>query len=146
MIYDLALQDILDDTIMEGNKSEDQIPEPSIVRCKLRPFSPFIGALALPQTNRKLRHECLYAMSSLAEAKVNKASDNWRHWKARKTQNVDLGESYPMFDAITNSNRLAGLIGDLFWMEVTQDDDQRAALEAELARLMRYAGSDGDIP
>jgi len=69
MIYDFALQDMIDDPGTDKSTNKDHKDMPGR---KHRPFLPFVGALALLNTNRKLRNEGFLTMESIAHRKAAK--------------------------------------------------------------------------
>ena len=89
MIYDLALQDVLDD-IAKARKDE----KPVSVDEPLQTL-PFVGALAIPHTSHELRGESIDGMRSLTELKFGKSLEALRIlWKKQLAGDYrDLKES-----------------------------------------------------
>lgn len=119
MIYDFALQDTLDAAAAIETKIENGEPGP---RFKQPLFSPFVGALALRQTNRKLLNEGLDIMIPLVHAKAEKlhnASDlAAAHYQAGERNREEAqARSDAFWDAYSLLNLLSTLtlLGTVYW-------------------------------
>lgn len=75
MIYDLALQDTLNEFDAQARIDEVQWRSDHSARSKFKPFPPFLGALTIPHTSYKLRTESIDTMKRLAQEKVEKLAD-----------------------------------------------------------------------
>lgn len=113
MIYDFALQDTLNaaaaiETRIENGERGPRLEQPL--------FAPFVGALALRQTNRKLRNEGLDIMIPLAYAKVEniRTDSDLADAHARdQTEELNLEEAQAFSDAWSDAYSLIDLLEEL---------------------------------
>ena len=115
MIYDFALQDTLNAAAAIETRTENGERGP---RSKQPLFAPFVGALALRQTNCKLRNEGLDIMIPLAYTKVENirtASDLAdAHAHAHdQDEELNLEEAQAFSDAWSDAYSLIDLLEEL---------------------------------